>query len=150
MIHTIIFDIGNVLLEFNSTPYSLSYLAEKPSYRIIPESVGLLNTLSAKYLTYALTDAPPELIAQEWSTFDFYQKFHGIVTSAEAKYPKSNPLIFKYFLEKYQLIAEECVFIDDRIENIESAKKAHLNTILFTDAHSCEIELAKLGVLQNA
>jgi HAD superfamily hydrolase (TIGR01509 family) len=150
MIHTIIFDIGNVLLELNPTyHFSLDPKAQSV-YQIIPESVALLNKLSADYLIYAITDASPEVLNQEWSTFDFHQKFRDIVTSTEAKYPKSNPQLFKYFLEKHQLIAEECVFIDDRFDNIASAKKAHLNTILFSTPHSCQIELVKLGVLNNA
>ena len=146
MIHTIIFDIGNVLLELNPTyNFHFNHDPQGP-YRIIPESIDLLNDLSAKYLLYAITDASLELLTQEWSTFDFYRKFKDIVTATEAKHPKSNPKLFKYFLEKHQLTAEECVFIDDRLDNIESAQKAHLNTILFTDPHACRVELVKLGV----
>lgn len=139
MITTIIFDIGNVLLEPNpTTPKMVS---------IIPESIMLLNELSSKkYPLFAITDASASTLQYEWSTFEFYQKFQDVITSHEAKSPKSHPQIFKYFLEKHHLIAEECVFIDDRIENVESALKAHLSAIHFTNASNCRKSLIKLGI----
>jgi putative hydrolase of the HAD superfamily len=39
--------------------------------------------------------------------------------------------IYKTFLEKYGLKGDECLFIDDREDNIEGAKKAGLNTFRF-------------------
>ena len=40
--------------------------------------------------------------------------------------------IYKTFLDKYGLKGEECLFIDDRQDNIEGAGKAGLNTFRFT------------------
>ena len=34
---------------------------------------------------------------------------------------KPDPRIYQALLDKYQLQAEECVFIDDRLENVQAA-----------------------------
>ena len=39
--------------------------------------------------------------------------------------------IYQHLLEKYQLQAEECLFIDDRPENVEGAKKAGMQAVVF-------------------
>ena len=39
--------------------------------------------------------------------------------------------IYKYILDKYKLNPEECLFIDDRKENIEGAEKFKIKVELF-------------------
>ena len=48
--------------------------------------------------------------------------FDGTLVSAEEKLAKPNPAIYKRLFEKFHLKAEECFFIDDRQDNIDSAK----------------------------
>ena len=50
--------------------------------------------------------------------------------------------IFEYLLGKYNLIAEDCVFIDDSEKNLAGAREAGISTILFTgDAEKLKTEL---------
>ena len=39
--------------------------------------------------------------------------------------------IYNYTLDKYNLDPKECVFIDDRLNNVEGAIKCEINGILF-------------------
>ena len=53
--------------------------------------------------------------------------FDGVVVSADVHTVKPDIRIYKHLLEKYSLKAEECLFIDDRADNVEGAKKAGMN-----------------------
>ena len=57
--------------------------------------------------------------------------FDGVFVSADFRMLKPDVEIYKTFLNKYGLKGEECLFIDDRQDNIEGAGKAGLNTFRF-------------------
>jgi len=57
--------------------------------------------------------------------------FDGVFVSSDYLMLKPDVEIYKTFLEKYGLKGDECLFIDDREDNIEGAKKAGLNTFRF-------------------
>lgn len=48
-------------------------------------------------------------------------QFDGGVASCEVQVNKPDPRIYKAPVEKYQLKASECIFIDDRLENVQAA-----------------------------
>ena len=48
-----------------------------------------------------------------------------------APFGPSSAKIYTYLLEKYQLTPEESFFTDDRPENIEGARDAHMNGAVF-------------------
>lgn len=60
-----------------------------------------------------------------------YDYFDGIVVSADIHIIKPDIKIYQYLLEKYQLQAEECLFIDDRQENIDAAKRVGMQGMVF-------------------
>ena len=57
--------------------------------------------------------------------------FNGVVVSSDLHMIKPYEGIYKYILEKYKLNPEECLFIDDREENIEGARKVNIKVELF-------------------
>jgi len=60
---------------------------------------------------------------------------------------KPDPEIYKTLLRRYNLKAEECVFIDDTEENVVSAQKIGLNGIVFT---GYEDAVARLDEIVNS
>lgn len=54
---------------------------------------------------------------------DFIPYTDGGILSYEVKVIKPDPAIYKLLIEKYQLVPEECVFVDDLLENVEAARK---------------------------
>lgn len=66
------------------------------------------------------------------SNFDFFKYVDGGVYSYEVNICKPDEMIYKILLEKYDLIPEETVFFDDRLDNIESAIKLGIHGITFT------------------
>lgn len=71
---------------------------------------------------------------------------NGYVASCEAKLIKPNKEIYDYFLKKFDLKAEDCIYLDDNLVNIEMAKKLGFETIWFRNV---EEGLKELGVLLN-
>ena len=57
--------------------------------------------------------------------------FNGVVVSSDIHVIKPDERIYKYILNKFNLNPKECLFIDDREENIEGAKKVNINVELF-------------------
>lgn len=59
--------------------------------------------------------------------------FDGVMVSFEVHMIKPYVEIYRHFLSVYQLKAEECLFIDDREENVSGAKKAGIKGFVFRD-----------------
>lgn len=57
--------------------------------------------------------------------------FDGIFVSSDYKMLKPDEEIYRTFLEKYGLNAGDCLFIDDRKENVLGAENAGLNGWVF-------------------
>jgi len=57
----------------------------------------------------------------------------GKIISGAEKVIKPNHAIYKLLLERFSLIPEETVFIDDRPENIEAAQVLGIHGIVFNN-----------------
>lgn len=77
---------------------------------------------------------------------DFMPYMDGGILSCKEKLIKPQPEIYARLLEIYDLIADECVFLDDLDVNVRAAKAAGLHGILFTTREAALRELAELGV----
>ena len=69
--------------------------------------------------------------------------FDGVFVSSDYLMLKPDVEIYKTFLDKYGLKGEECLFIDDRQDNIEGAGKAGLNTFRFEGDYEKVLGLLK-------
>lgn len=82
------------------------------------------------YKIYILSNAPIESRAF-FKQNGILQFFDGAIFSAEEKIVKPDKRIYKILLNRYNLRAEECLFLDDRKENIDSALELNFNRICF-------------------
>ena len=62
---------------------------------------------------------------------ELFDCFDGLVFSGMINKVKPNREIFEYLLEKYQLKADECLFIDDTLKNIDASKSIGMEGYLF-------------------
>ena len=88
----------------------------------------------------------------EWSahgkeTLGLGKYFDVWVVSCEVSLAKPEPGIYEYAIEKLSMKPDDCVFIDDKQVNVDSASKLGMHALLFTDAKKLEKDLASLGVL---
>lgn len=99
--------------------------------RIKPTFI-LLNELKDKYRLAVLTNAKIGLW-DEWKEGKLREYFEIIVDSSEVHILKPDERIFRILLERLQLKPEECLFIDDGIDNIQAAEKLGFITVHFKE-----------------
>lgn len=114
----------------------------------IPQNVEILRKLkNTDYHLFGLTNWSEETFPYALENYNFFQIFEGkIVVSGTEKLIKPDPKIWHVLLERYNIHAEESVFIDDNSKNIEMAKTLGFMTIHVTPETNLELELAGLGV----
>lgn len=199
MITTIIFDIGNVLVDFNWKEYIASFGFSKEvqeklakatmlsrewdefdrgvleiediiqkfvkndstvekEIRVICENVHdmlgrkdyaipWIQDLKKKgYGVYYLSNFSRKAEVECAHTLDFLPFMDGGILSYQEKVIKPEPEIYQILIDRYHLIPAQCVFMDDKPENCQGAKKAGMHAIVFTTKEEAEKELFKLGV----
>lgn len=110
-------------------------------------SEGLVRELKEKgYHIYLLSNYGKENFAIVKNIFKFIPYVDGAVISYEIKKIKPEPEIYKALLEKYNIISEESVFLDDIETNIKAAQAFGINTIHFHDLKQAKEELRASGV----
>jgi 2-haloacid dehalogenase len=102
---------------------------------------------SNKYKIYALTNWSAETFPMAQQKFEFLNWFDGIVVSGAEKMRKPTPEFYQILLDRYNVKAEESLFIDDNYRNILAAEKLGINSIHFTSAEQLKEELLKRGIL---
>lgn len=97
----------------------------------IPENVQVLEFYRQHpaYRIYALTNWSRETFSIALKLFPFFGHFDGVVVSGEEGVIKPDPVIYRTLLNRFGLKAEECVFIDDRLENVEGARSLNFHGI---------------------
>ena len=73
--------------------------------------------------------------------------FDDLLLSYELGVCKPDPAFFERGLASSKIPAQECVFIDDLAENVESARGVGIEAIQFQSMAQVEVELGRLGLL---
>ena len=81
--------------------------------------------------------------------FPIFQLLDGYIISSEEHVIKPEAAIYQRLFQRFQLKPEECIFTDDRAENIEGGRAVGMEGIVFTDAPQYERELRVLLESQN-
>ena len=74
----------------------------------------------------------------------FLKVVDGGILSYKEKLIKPDAAIYQLLMQQYQLVPEECVFLDDREENITAAKALGWSGILFTTKEKAVEELDRI------
>ena len=77
---------------------------------------------------------------------DFIPYLDGGILSYRDKVIKPMPEIYQLLIERYGLVPEECVFLDDTLPNLVAAEKFGIHTIHFKNQVQAIEALRKLGV----
>lgn len=80
------------------------------------------------------------------AALDFIPYMDGGILSYQEKVIKPMPEIYQLLIDRYELVPEECVFMDDTLRNLEGAEKFGIHTIHFQSKEQAVLELRKLGV----
>lgn len=115
----------------------------KKSITEIPESLAIVETLQSQgYQTAMLSDVT-QYQAEIIRKMGYYDLFSPVLLSYEIGVKKPNPEAFQILLKKLKLPASSVLFIDDRIENVEAARKQGIDSIQFINPDELKEELEK-------
>jgi putative hydrolase of the HAD superfamily len=120
------------------------YAQSKP----LPESLEFVRTLarSGRYLMAVISNESAEINAYRIKTFGLREIFAAFFSSCYVGIQKPDVRIFQMALNVTQRDADECIFVDDRAENVKGAASAGINGIQFQDVAQLSAELKNLGV----
>lgn len=119
----------------------------KEAIGVNPQMYILVEELRKQHIPVALLSNIDKRLSNLIRDFKFYEPFHPCLLSCEIGAEKPDPKAYEILLAHLNLPAKEIVFIDDRPENIEVAKKMGLDAILFESEDQLRAELSKRGVL---
>jgi putative hydrolase of the HAD superfamily len=78
--------------------------------------------------------------------YDFFSLFDGDIISGNVKMIKPDIKIYQKLIDKYNLVPEESVFIEDVPRFLLPARKLKIKTILFSENTELRSELRKLDI----
>ena len=112
--------------------------------RVFQESIDVLSKLYKKnYLCYVLSNWSAETFEGMTRDYPFLKKFDGLLISGEEKITKPNKEIFELAINRFKLIPDNTVFIDDNLDNIKAAKEFKFRTIHLVDPALINNEINK-------
>ena len=79
-----------------------------------------------------LSNYSTHAMASNWKVLDFLPLMDGGVFSCDAKMLKPDREIYEWICQKYNLVPSECVFFDDKKENVDAAAAYGMYAIQFT------------------
>jgi putative hydrolase of the HAD superfamily len=99
-----------------------------------------------QYLMAVISNESAEINAYRIQKFGLRDIFAAFFSSCYVGIQKPDARIFQMALRVMQRDASECIFVDDRAENVEGARKAGMNGIHFQNVAQLSAELRNLGV----
>ena len=110
-------------------------------------SIQVLDKLKKQnYECYVLSNWSAETVIGMTDDYPFLQSFNGLLISGEDNMMKPDAEIYELAITRFNLMPQETVFIDDKVENIEAAKKLKLKTIHLVEPNKIELEIDKFLV----
>ncbi|XYK82538.1 MAG: HAD family hydrolase [Labrenzia sp.] len=115
----------------------------------VPGTEVLLSELKAnKTPLYAITNFSSEKFVEAQDRFPFLKtSFLDIVVSAEERMLKPDVRIYQILTDRNDLVPERCLFIDDSLPNVETARRLGMAAHHFKNAAGLERELAALNLI---
>lgn len=108
---------------------------------------GWINGLKAQgYRVYILSNYARRTYEMTQEALSFLSDVDGEMFSFQVHQIKPEPGIYQSLLERFGLKAGECVFLDDREENLKAAEKFGIHTIRFVSYEDAVEKLKNLGV----
>ncbi|WP_446663434.1 HAD family hydrolase [Flexivirga sp. B27] len=115
----------------------------------IDGTVAILKQLhAAETPLIALTNWSAETFPAALDKFDFLDLFEDIIVSGEEGVAKPDPEIFEELADRVRHLGslDDCVFIDDKLANVQAATIAGMDAIEFTSPEELRADLLVRGL----
>jgi putative hydrolase of the HAD superfamily len=126
--------------------YDAFYAIYNDVFALRPAIVTLLAELKPRYRMVMLSNTDVMRFGFIRSRFPEVMFFDDFVLSYEVGFIKPDPRIYRIAVQKAGAPASACLFIDDRPENIEAARRLGLQTIHYSEGLDLEQEFQALGL----
>ncbi len=111
------------------------------------ETVQIVRELKqADWSLHLLSNFSMEKFEIVRNSYDFFNLFDDMIISGEHKTVKPERAIFDITLQRIGHQAEECLFIDDSLPNIETARSMGFHVIHFVSPTQLRADLNKLNI----
>ncbi|MBT3455542.1 HAD-IA family hydrolase [bacterium] len=150
VISTIIFDLAGVIFNFQPSDLTLALKQDVPSnpFSVFDQGLATVKRLKEKnFKVIACTNfgkGPMDLLNKYHK--DVMDLFEDVITPSESKHSKPDARMYSYILKKHNVVAEECLFIDDCQSNAIGANDVGLNAIHLKNWEQAIKELKELGL----
>jgi 2-haloacid dehalogenase len=117
----------------------------------IQSTVDVLREFKrADYPLYGLSNWSAETFPRAKRKYNFLDWFEAIIISGEVGLIKPDPRIYELLLEKISRPAEQCLIIDDSVDNISVARQLGFRTIHFQSPGQLKLEVDRMGLLETS
>jgi putative hydrolase of the HAD superfamily len=111
----------------------------------LEQNVKLLSKLKQEgYKLYYLSNFTTEVFPKVQNRDSFFCLFDGGIISAHVKVSKPEEAIYRLLIDKYSLIADESLFIDDLEINVKAAEKVGMKGLYTCAAENIEPMLREI------
>ena len=108
------------------------------------DSIEILDKLKKNnYFCYVLSNWSAETFIGMTDDYPFLKQFDGLLISGQDNLIKPDPAIYKLAIQRFDLVPEKTVFIDDKLENIDTASRLSFNTIHLTNPETIKVNINK-------
>ncbi|SRR5579884_498217 len=148
-IRAVIFDIGGVLIEIDWELYRENQPSEimsedfRPYERLNPRMVQLLKTLRPQYKLATICNGGSREAMKR--RFHLDKLVDLMVFDGEEGVSKPNKQIYLRTLARLEVQAQEALFVDDKLENVEVAKRLGMQGVHYRDARQAITEIRAMA-----
>ena len=96
---------------------------------------------------YGLTNWGIEKFSIVRRHYAIFQLLDGEVVSGVEHVVKPNPRIFQILLDRYGLSADQCLFTDDRADNVKGARAMGMQGVVFENAVQLRKAIERHGII---
>lgn len=114
----------------------------------IENNIKLVSLLKEKgYHLYIISNFHLDAYNRFLKKQDWFTLFDGAIISAKEKLIKPDLRIYELLLERYHLNADECLFIDDSLDNINACKNVGMDSIHLPNHSKLEEKLKEHHII---
>jgi len=114
----------------------------------IPGMHDMVRQLKAAgYHVFGLSNWSWETLSTIIDDYPVIKELEGVVISGLEYVIKPQPEIYRLLLRRYHLAADECLFIDDNIVNVQGAEAVGIHGLPFTGLDALKEEFKKRHIL---
>ena len=114
----------------------------------IPGMTDVVHQLKdAGYHVFGLSNWSWETLSTIIDDYPVIKELEGVVISGLEYVIKPQPEIYRLLLDRYRLKADECVFIDDNLANVQGAEAVGIHGLLFAGPEMLKEEFKKLHIM---